>query len=190
MPSQCVTSGCERVAFARSLCAHHYGKEYRAGSLERLERPGAHSLSNVDRNAGTADCAICGPTPIRVRRDGRGNECKVKIKEGRPSTRGTAKRSPQSTDATRQYKLRARFQMTPEQYGELLALQSGVCAICRRPENDGRHLAVDHDHSCCPGKVTCGRCVRGLLCFACNSALGRFNDDREVIARALAYLSQ
>lgn len=67
-------------------------------------------------------------------------------------------------------------------------LNSGYgCDICG--VKIGRvSINVDHDHSCCPGQGTCGKCVRGLLCRACNRAIGSFSEDRENIRRALAYL--
>jgi len=43
-----------------------------------------------------------------------------------------------------------------------------MCAVCRMTEN----LSVDHDHSCCPGEHSCGKCIRGFLCRTCNFAEG------------------
>lgn len=67
-------------------------------------------------------------------------------------------------------------------------LNSGyTCDIC--DTEIGRFsINVDHDHSCCPGQGTCGNCIRGLLCRACNRAIGSFSEDRENIRKALSYL--
>lgn len=87
--------------------------------------------------------------------------------------------------------LKATYQMTVEQYDEMLAAQGGGCAICGAPDGDGsgRRLHVDHDHSCCPGDRACGKCNRGLLCKACNTGLGGFRDDPNLLKGAVRYLS-
>lgn len=79
--------------------------------------------------------------------------------------------------------------LTVEQYEALLAAQGGVCAICGTGEPRGRgRFHVDHDHACCPGQQSCGKCVRGLLCGNCNPGLGAFGDDPERLLAAAAYL--
>lgn len=88
----------------------------------------------------------------------------------------------------RDYGLISRSGITREQYDKLLRKQRGKCAICREAETMERRLAVDHDHKCCPGKKSCGKCVRGLLCGNCNNGLGRFKDDVRLLARAIHYL--
>lgn len=63
-------------------------------------------------------------------------------------------------------------------FNELLAVQRYACAMCLKPF-EGERPQVDHDHSCCPRRDkkptrTCGKCIRGLLCFRCNTALGYY----------------
>jgi hypothetical protein len=48
-----------------------------------------------------------------------------------------------------------------------------------------RPFCVDHDHTCCPGEYTCGKCVRGLLCDDCNKKL---HDSPAWHFRAIEYL--
>lgn len=80
------------------------------------------------------------------------------------------------------------YGITVERYDEMLASQGGVCAICKGLPRSGRRLHIDHDHACCAGKKSCGRCVRGLLCDFCNHGLGRFSDDPELLETAIRYL--
>jgi len=75
--------------------------------------------------------------------------------------------------------------LTPAEVDALAALQGGLCAICGRP---GLRLQVDHDHRHCPGREGCRRCVRGLVCNRCNSALGQLGDEN--VPRLIAYLSR
>ncbi len=70
---------------------------------------------------------------------------------------------------------KAKFGITVDEYEARLVEQKGVCAVCT-----GRRLAVDHCHA--TGKV------RGLLCWHCNSGIGKLGDNAEGLLRALAYL--
>jgi hypothetical protein len=78
------------------------------------------------------------------------------------------------------------YGLTWDQYEQMVIRQNGVCAICLKPP--GRAFDIDHDHACCAGGTSCGKCVRGLLCFNCNSALGKLKDDVEALERAVIYL--
>lgn len=75
----------------------------------------------------------------------------------------------------------SRYGICHEDFVTMLNEQNGVCAICRQPEPTGRNLAVDHCHD--TGKV------RGLLCFGCNTALGRLNTE-DLLMKAVEYLRQ
>ena len=87
--------------------------------------------------------------------------------------------------------LRTKHNLSLERYREILAAQDGKCAICAADhpaDIRARRFHVDHDHKCCPGRKSCGQCVRGLLCRACNTALGNFQDDIDRLMSAAAYL--
>lgn len=80
-------------------------------------------------------------------------------------------------------------------YDALVSKQNGLCALCGQPERSVHpksgtpfELSVDHDRRCCPGKKSCGKCVRGLLCNRCNRTIGGFRDDPLLLAAALTYL--
>jgi len=81
-----------------------------------------------------------------------------------------------------------RYNITYEQYFSILDKQGGVCAVCGKAEFTQRQLCVDHDHTCCPGPVSCGKCIRGLLCSKCNRGLGLLKDSCELLEKALTYL--
>lgn len=82
-----------------------------------------------------------------------------------------------------------KFKMSPEQYNEMLAGQGGGCAICGALKStDGKSLHVDHDHDCCPGPTSCGKCVRGIVCNLCNSTMGIARHDVYRLRRLADYL--
>jgi hypothetical protein len=62
------------------------------------------------------------------------------------------------------------YNLTYEQYD---AMHNRGCEACGSKEE----LCVDHDHSCCNGEFSCGKCVRGMLCKGCNVAEGWLNGD-------------
>ena len=79
-----------------------------------------------------------------------------------------------------------RYGITLDIYEKMVEERGGRCDICGKvPE---KRLHVDHDHSCCPGRRSCGKCIRGLLCSRCNLALGGFDDSIELLQSALIYL--
>ncbi|WP_405540479.1 endonuclease VII domain-containing protein [Streptomyces sp. NBC_00075] len=60
------------------------------------------------------------------------------------------------------------YNVTSEFIDLLLLRQQGKCAVCRGFPPEGKTLHIDHDHGCCPGRRSCGRCVRALVCANCN----------------------
>ncbi len=81
----------------------------------------------------------------------------------------------------------------PGEYDALLQAQGGYCFTCGKyTGNRGagkRKLSVDHDHSCCPGPISCGKCIRGLVCAPCNTLIGQVGDSQgHAIERLQAYI--
>src|SRR4051812_3786315 len=93
--------------------------------------------------------------------------------------------------AHRRYRLWGRYRLTEQDYENLWLRQAGMCLICEAKEylpDTARPLAVDHDRRCCPGRNSCGKCVRGLLCFACNQLIGLAKDSANRLTKAAAYV--
>jgi hypothetical protein len=96
-------------------------------------------------------------------------------------------KTPRGKRERRRAAIKYNFKLREDEYLAMMATQHGLCAICHRPETKVLHghipaLQIDHDHA--TGKV------RGLLCWACNSALGKFEDDPERLRAAAAYLER
>jgi ribosomal protein L37E len=89
----------------------------------------------------------------------------------------------------RKYNLKHSFGITIEQYEEMFNKQKGVCIICGKPETQHSHpngkvdsLRVDHNHK--TGKI------RGLLCSKCNFGIAQFNDNINLLKKAIIYLKE
>lgn len=81
----------------------------------------------------------------------------------------------------RKYYLKRKYGITLEDYNRMLLEQEGRCAICKElPTGEQPWLHVDHSHE--TGQV------RRLLCFTCNVGLGSFQDDPDLLSKAIVYL--
>lgn len=81
------------------------------------------------------------------------------------------------------YNLRSKYHMKIEEYFDILKKQNNKCAICGTIFNtETKYMKpyVDHDHKTDQ--------VRGLICMNCNSALGHFKDDIQILKKAITYL--
>ena len=128
-------------------------------------------------------CSKCGqdkPTDLFSinRRDSRGfsyncKQCEsAKQKEYYKATR----------DKRLEYRRKYLYGVDEEVYQVLLKQSGGVCEICKEECVSGRALAVDHCHN--------SQEVRGLLCTNCNTALGSFKDDIDLMKKAIEYLER
>lgn len=81
--------------------------------------------------------------------------------------------------ACRARQLEWRYGLPPGGWDVLFAAQLGNCYLCLEPMSDPgqSRLATDHDHNCCPGAPSCGRCIRGIAHGRCNQLIGMAYDD-------------
>ncbi|MFE4622264.1 endonuclease VII domain-containing protein [Streptomyces mirabilis] len=79
-------------------------------------------------------------------------------------------------DRNQQSYFKRKYGITIAERDQMIASQMGLCVICL----NAPAVHVDHCHET-------GR-VRGVLCFNCNSAIGKLGDDPDAVRRAAAYL--
>lgn len=77
-----------------------------------------------------------------------------------------------------------RHKISKELYESLLKKYDGKCHACKKRNA----TSIDHDHKCCEGIRSCGKCVRGILCRNCNISLGLMQDSKEQIKKLIEYL--
>ncbi len=170
---QCSVDGCERTHSAKGYCDTHYAQNKRGMPLSPIA-PRQHALERNEE--GHKRCRACGqwlPTAefatVLKNPDGLTVDCKT----------------------CRRHEFAAkRYGLTVDQYRALFEASGGKCAICNGINESGKALHVDHDHACCPGASSCGKCVRGLLCGRCNSGVGMFRDDPDLMLLAIGYLQK
>jgi len=92
------------------------------------------------------------------------------------------------------WRLRYKYGIDLGEYKKMLKAQGGTCMICNEKghirKKDSRKgkggtrvpLSVDHNHK--TGKI------RGLLCLNCNTGIGHFKDDVDVMKKAIKYLEK
>jgi hypothetical protein len=96
------------------------------------------------------------------------------MRHGDPETLQSNKQKTYANGANylqlKAYHLMYTYKMTMDEF--VLRTKHG-CEICGDKPKD-RTLQVDHDHNCCNGWKTCGKCVRGILCNRCNGLVDKY----------------
>lgn len=80
------------------------------------------------------------------------------------------------------YNRKKQWGLTREQFEQMKADQGGRCAICGTEYWGGKHKEAIIDHCHKTGKI------RGLLCNRCNQAMGKFEDDPDLLEKVVVYL--
>lgn len=163
----CVECG-NQITMSKNSMAKYCSKACREQRNNRVKRE-----HNAKKRAGVV-CQHCGK--IIFSKKITKKFCSDKCKDGW-----------KIANSTRWDRIKSRYDLSREEWEDLLKSQGGVCAICKE---ESIRWHTDHDHSCCPpDKKTCGKCVRGILCNRCNQAIGLLKEKAENFQNAMEYLS-
>lgn len=191
---QCSIDGCERLNHARGWCLTHYMQWKRGveptGPIKTRERNKPDECTEEGCSNPVKSKGLCQMHYQRLLRHGHtmyqnrknpAKECRIETCDSYSYAKGLC-----HAHYIKQRKWKAQG-VDADRYQEMLHEQGGVCAICHQPERapdkasgKTKDLAIDHCHKT--------GAVRGLLCSNCNRALGLFNDDPELLAKASNYV--
>lgn len=147
-------------------------------------RQGPRTGRCIDCDAETAAVSRRGPVPTRC------DDCR-KVASNAAYWRWSDANPEARRASYRRANLKSHFGLTEAELEAMITAQNGRCLLCGSDEPGGSgRWAIDHDHACCPGKRTCGKCIRGLLCNQCNLGLGLFRDDPDLLRRAADYIER
>ena len=110
-------------------------------------------------------------------------KCIARVKKYYLKNRDKILKQRKDTGSHRNTMLKSKYGITLEDYNKMLLAQNSLCAICGKRDTRNKsmpNLAVDHCHQ--TGKV------RGLLCDRCNFSLGGFEDNINLLNKAIEYL--
>jgi len=215
----CKVEGCGKPLKSLGLCENHYQLQWKYGRTHKVntgdkrchpfyhlwfERKQTNSLADIWRDDFWKFVSDIGIRPSRshllsrftIEPYGPGNFHWKETLKRRPDeskkdwhARKWASQQILHPGRERRRDLYRRFGLSIKEYDAMLSNQGGVCAICKRDETaiDGKlgskkRLAVDHCHN--RGQV------RGLLCWNCNSALGKIEDSITTLKSMIAYLEK
>ncbi len=188
---------CKACAYERSKAQHRewqHRKTVEKKLTARHECPMCGTTWPMDPERHGMHKKRCEDCNRQVAREKAARQAKENPEKVRASRRESARRSSAllTPEQRRANKLRENYKLTPDRYEELSQAQQHRCAVCGTHRDElNKPLFVDHDHGCCPqNKTTCGRCIRGLLCGNCNTALGMLRDDPGHLLSAAIYLEQ
>ena len=150
----------------------------KCSKCQQLKAPSEFNSDKYNKNSPR------GPLSYKCR------SCASEIWKHRYDNRTPEKRAEELRQK-RDWYVHSKYGITMEEYTNMYLEQNGVCAICLNPETatEGKgidrkvkNLSVDHDHKT--------NRVRGLLCFKCNTVLGKIDDSVETLKRAISYLEK
>lgn len=190
----CTMEGCGLPHKARGYCQTHYMQFKRGitpvGPIKRRERNKPPECIEEDCHEPVKSKGLCKMHYQRLLRHGH-TMYRDRKKPAKPCFIETCDNHAYAKGLCHAHYIKQRTWQNAgicaERYQEMLREQSGVCAICGKPEKSPhrlsgktKNLAIDHCHDT--------GIIRGLLCSSCNRAIGLLNDDPSLLAKAYKYV--
>lgn len=162
-----------------------YAKKYKEANLEKereRHRVAKAKLRESDREAYNAKMREYNKENVYPEKAKKAKERREKNPEysERVSTRSLLTQA----EYWRHWKMKKAYGIGIFEYRKMYAEQEGKCAICdtNRPDKGKDGLVVDHCHD--------SGHIRKLLCVHCNTGLGQFRDNVQLLAKAIDYLNR
>lgn len=133
-------------------------------------------IGQIAWNAGAGGCKRGHAPDLYVAMPGTG----VKVCLGCKRENGARYRTENRESIRRKNRLN-RYGISETEFKHFWTAQGGACAICGLLFVEHEYH-IDHDHKT--------GAVRGLLCVACNTAIGLLKESTEVLQEAIHYLER
>lgn len=176
----CNAKECDRKSYAKGYCDKHYRRVKKTGTAEKTSftQKECHS---TECKRGSKSKGLCDMHYRRFKKTGtfkkidRRQACKMEGCENKHLAKSLC---------YTHYWMNAKKINIDHEANLLIKNHNGLCDICgtEKPGYAGRRLCIDHDHST--------GIVRGMLCQKCNVGLGNFNDNLELLEKAIKYLKK
>lgn len=191
---ECSFTDCDRPVRTKGLCNAHYQQSWKGQKLKPLQNWGEVACTFPECGKKAVNKGLCNGHIKQQQRgvslrplDGTRAVVKPLVEKELEFTQCgregcTQPKTPRTLFCYGHNHQRAVYKLTVEQ---MLSFPS-QCEVC----GNVAKIHVDHDHTCCPSKQTCGACVRGFLCQPCNMALGSVRDNPDTLQSLINYLQR
>lgn len=166
---------------SKSSCTQSNPQNLTEYTKDNKAKDGLQSQCNSCRNEAKRLHRLANPDKYKAIDQARWGTKKVTSDKWRENNRERYNTSMREYRKKNYLKLRLiRYNLTIEEYYQMLSEQKGVCKLCSKPPKGKRPLVVDHHHA--SGEV------RGLLCYSCNRKIVLLDAPQEEQDAAKAYV--
>ena len=213
----CVVEGCTNIAWSKQMCRGHYLRKRAGKPLETVlqHEPLPCGVEGCPKTAVTK--GVCQSHYNKVKQAAQKKICSFDGCDRKHESKGFCKthagqlRRGQELKAIRTWGVYSKGEACLVDECPTQSMSKGLCGkhfkwadnykipltvmnqLEQIKECQGcgatARLSIDHDHACCKGKTSCGKCVRGILCISCNATLGHAKDDMDRLKGLIEYLT-